>query len=758
MTYYRGDNDLETGSKSRHWAKLFIFPLIIVLSLFIALFSAITPFSKPIVQEAFSVDPAMEVVRHISVKPRPAGSEGNSEAREFLVAEFRNAGLEVEVQSADVVRQPEGSPAVLVAPVNNVIARLRGSDSTEPAIALMAHYDTVPYAYGAGDNGSGVGVVIQTARMLAQGPRPKRDVIFILTDGEELGLLGAEAFFSRHDLGKRIGAVVNVEARGTGGRAVMFETSGQNGELVSLWARHDPSPSGNSLTDAIYKALPNDTDLTVALEHDKIGINAAFIGNQFDYHNPTDRMEYLDRGSLQDLGDFAYSMTRALAFADSLPDKKSDAVFFDVLGIWVVQYPQWVGWILFAVATFGLIMALRARSRFGVEFKQVFRSAGWLLMAMVAVGLVLQFLPGFLYGEGAIAGREQIAELPAAFWVYLAICLAAVLLLSRQPAAWLAAIVITWLLALCFQILVPGGAFLFVFPLLFSLLLFGLSSKFGTSSRLVMIATLIGGLVVLSVFFGVVYFIFDAAGALTPLPMVIVLPVVLLVAAPALQAWVEGAAARRSGLILLFCAFGGALLLLASSGFSERKPRPDDLFILTDADSDRTFWATRSGLSVLPAPGEVLNVEALEPFANSVSFWGAPRSKAGVERPSIEFLRDEAANAITIRTEDTPQWFAIALRPSGTVRDMKVAGVPVSLAPDGWTYVRFGAVQPVNLTLEAASAKEGAIEIRYIHAVAEDGGQMPASQSSTTAWTPMSGSRAVAGTLNFTWKANGPPE
>ena len=64
----------------------------------------------------------------------------------------------------------------------------------------------------------------------ARGPAD-RGLIVLLTDAEELNLDGARTFFSEHPLRHRVGAVVNLEARGGGGRALMFETGPGNAHL-----------------------------------------------------------------------------------------------------------------------------------------------------------------------------------------------------------------------------------------------------------------------------------------------------------------------------------------------------------------------------------------------------------------------------------------------------------------------------------------------------------------------------------------------
>ena len=89
-------------------------------------------------------------------------------------------------------------------------------------------------------------------------------------------------------MARRIGVVINAEARGNHGPSYLFQTSAGDENLVDLYARNVAHPATSSFYDEIYKYLPNDTDLTLFLQAGFTGYNFAFIGNQADYHSPRD--------------------------------------------------------------------------------------------------------------------------------------------------------------------------------------------------------------------------------------------------------------------------------------------------------------------------------------------------------------------------------------------------------------------------------------------------------------------------------------
>jgi len=90
----------------------------------------------------------------------------------------------------------------------NVVGILEGSDPVlkRQYIVISAHLDHLGVGRpvngdaiynGAMDNASGVASVIETAKILAHGPRPKRSIVFIALTGEEMGELGSAYFAAK---------------------------------------------------------------------------------------------------------------------------------------------------------------------------------------------------------------------------------------------------------------------------------------------------------------------------------------------------------------------------------------------------------------------------------------------------------------------------------------------------------------------------------------------------------------------------------
>src|SRR5690606_37937239 len=308
----------------------------------------------------FSAERAGDVLQRIlgDERPHPMGSAENRAVRDRILAEFERIGLPAEVHGSFVCGA--GSCGI----VENILARLPAADGAPDAsgVLLTAYYDSVAAGPGAGDDGAGVAAVVEVARALMAGPPLQRDVWFLVDDGEEAGLLGAHAFVHSPEF-KRIGWVVNVEARGTVGASGLIETQAGNAGVIAALVEQLPRPSGSSLDYEIYQTLPNDTDFTVYRHHGAGGANFALSRGAARYHTPLDDIAHLSPGSLQHHGDNALGTVRAFAAtSDADLQSDTDAAFVHPFGAFQVAWP--VSWnpLWLALAILGwALLAWRAR-------------------------------------------------------------------------------------------------------------------------------------------------------------------------------------------------------------------------------------------------------------------------------------------------------------------------------------------------------------------------------------------------------------
>ena len=320
-----------------HAIVVFVFLAAMVL---VAIDRTLPPNSLPasVPATGFSAERAIEHILAIAQEPRISGSPGYKIARDYVMSELAELGLIPEIQNST--------------DVENIITRITGTHSQE-AILLVAHLDSLN-GPGATDNGSGVAVLLETARALQTGSPLRNSIILLFTDQEESDFQGAQAFIREHPWIKDVKLVINFDAGGLIGPSSLSNTSPDNGWLIREAAKAAPkinasSAYGESRTDFnVFKSF-------------------GFSGYAFDYswnrqiHTAHDNIENLNPPSIQHHGYHALSLARHFGNLDSLEDPKDpNPIYFSFLSLGLVHYPAtWVIPIsLIVVLVFGGVVVL----------------------------------------------------------------------------------------------------------------------------------------------------------------------------------------------------------------------------------------------------------------------------------------------------------------------------------------------------------------------------------------------------------------
>lgn len=507
----------------------------------------------------FAAGRAMADVRAIAARPHLAASPEDAAVRAHIAARMQAMGMMVRedryvAMPASAKRLAWWSGKDDPAPVlTNVIGVLPGKDPSLPAVLLMAHHDTVAGSPGAADDTAGVSALLETVRAVHADGQPARDLIVLITDGEELGLDGAHHFFTADPMRQHVGAVINVEARGGGGRTTLFETSADNGAAIARAAGAIGRPGGSSLAVFIYKVLPNDTDLSETRDGPWTGYNFAFIGRPWLYHSPKASPDALDQGALQDMGAQVLDLTRALLVAQPLPGKAADVVFFDVFGLFLLVYPAWAGWVMLAVAAAGL--AIGARREGG--WSEGLAGAGRMLALIVLAALVLWAVNQLSLGTGKPNYYDRLAAIPRLEVMALTGGLAAWLLTlgawKAKPAGLVGAVLPLFVLGAVMQALAPTAAYIVVLPVM--LIGLAVAAGEGVAGRLVALA---GGALVLGYMLSFGHQVMQGVGPNLPYAAVLPLAVAAMALLPLWEA-IPARAARIGAALLLVAALGTAL-------------------------------------------------------------------------------------------------------------------------------------------------------------------------------------------------------
>ncbi|MCA9879840.1 MAG: M20/M25/M40 family metallo-hydrolase, partial [Thermomicrobiales bacterium] len=277
--------------------------------------------------EQFAAGRAMRVLERLVGEStgHPVSTAQNAAVRQRITDEMTALGLSVETQTAFSC-QPRWA---VCGEVTNILARWPGTHDG-PAVLLTAHYDSVAAGPGAGDDLAGVAALLEVARILRAGPPLASPVILLFTDGEEVALLGAQAFVAEHPWAQGVGVVVNLEANGTSGQSLLFETTHDSGWLAQTLGGAETRLVGNAFADSLYTILPFNTDLTVYEAAGIPGVNFAFVDDHAQYHTPLDAPQNVDPGSLQHHGDNALAAARAFGAQDLRGPPSGERVYADL--------------------------------------------------------------------------------------------------------------------------------------------------------------------------------------------------------------------------------------------------------------------------------------------------------------------------------------------------------------------------------------------------------------------------------------------
>ena len=399
--------------------RLFILGLAVILSGLLAhgLFTLPTP--KDADAEGFS---SARVVKHIEEISKEhhsvAHPEERASVRAYLVGELEKLGADtVQLFEYDSLVGPKNKHVEYTFDAINVLAEFApevASDSTA-YLMFVAHYDSrysqpmpkdTVWSYGAADDGYGVGVILETMSHLLNNRQDwKQGVKVLFTDAEEVGMMGMTAMWEgNREVFDNVGLVINVEARGPYGPALMFEACPGNEKVLGLYADAAKYPFTYSLTTVVYQFMPNFTDFTIIKDHIP-GLNFSTIADVNHYHTDLDNFSNIDEKSIQHYGSQilpvaqAYVTSAEFASKDALRSDE-DVINFSIPALGLLSFSK-IGYTILCVVIFILFLLAFALEGFRGRLKamRVFQTSGIVLGSAVGVLLL-----GELYAYVCAAG------------------------------------------------------------------------------------------------------------------------------------------------------------------------------------------------------------------------------------------------------------------------------------------------------------------------------------------------------------------
>jgi hypothetical protein len=625
-----------------------LLPLVIVLLLALWRGQGPEPKGETAPPGEFSAARAMSVL-HANLAegvPHPMASPENARVRERIERRFRELGYETTLQ-----RRFACNAHAVCGMVENVLAR--APRSSGPMVLLVAHYDSVGAGPGASDDGMGVATLLEVARAV-RGERFTNAVAFLADDGEEAGLLGAEGFVADEELSRDVGVVINVENRGTYGVSNMFETSRGNRWLIRQLAQSLERPQASSLFYAIYNLLPNDTDVTVFKRKGTAAVNFAAIRGVQWYHTPLDDLAHANPRTLQHHGDNLLGTLRAFAGTDLEARSKTDATYFDVLGFFLVWWPQeWTLWI--AVASL-LLLVFAARRTPPREMTFGVIAAFAAILFAVLGGAALSWLAN---------SRSQgihFAATPwppvAAMWLagIAAALFAATLFRKRsQPRSMLFGIAIVWhMIGIALALTLGGAAFLFIVPAL----VLTIAALAGMNE--IPMAAMASTAAAIFIFpLGLT--LYEALGGGLMVAIAVLIGALATLAAPLFVG-------ARNAIVAAILALACTVIALALPAFTPERPRPINIAYVDDPSAPSPQWIVDTLTAPLRAAAPFGPTDPkLTPWSGR-TLWTTPAQRESIPRVTITGERTTEGVRIHVRSPRGAPRLTLRLRGGKVLR------------------------------------------------------------------------------------------
>jgi hypothetical protein len=560
---------------------------------------AAVPASAPISE--FSAARAFKHLQFVAREPHPTGSAANALLRDYLVEQLKSMGLAPQVQKAvaatswDIGGAPYGAGVV-----QNIIVRMSGTNSTG-TVLLIAHYDSVQTGPGAGDNGSGVVTLLETARALRSSASLKNNVLIVFSDGEEDGGLGAQAFVDEHPLAKDVSVAIVADGNGCG-RAALSIFDRHNGWLVREIAGAVPHPLAASIGDEVSK-LAGGFAMGDQVSFYKKGVPALGLGAggcQTGYHTPEDKLGNIDLRTLQDLGNCAVRLTRKFGNTDLKDIRQDEVIYFAILGYLILYsakcvLPLTVITLVIVVAIVAVGLKRKILTRRGLTLGFLLWASG-VIAASASIALAWWVLRSLHKVNSSFTSAYNAQLYAIAFVALAAAVVSGIYAASRERmgaqnfAA--GAALFCGALILVTQVFAPAGTYLVIWPLLSALLPLGyaFALKEGDSAPLKLVK-LFCAIPAIACFVPLIGFLsittVDPGQNLVIVGILTAILVALL--APQLEVMVSRNKALLPGVCaMVACAF--VLLGVWRSGYDVQHPKPDSISYWLDSDSATASW------------------------------------------------------------------------------------------------------------------------------------------------------------------------
>ena len=162
------------------------------------------------------------------------------------------------------------------------------------SVLINAHFDSYFGNPGASDDSVGIIAMVEVLRALSRTQASFRNpVIFLFNGGEEAHQTAAHGFITLHRWASEVKFLINIEAIGSGGREMVFQSN--SGWLMEQYGQSAPYPHATVIASELFRNIlwrTAATDWSTFINYgpaDILGLDMAYIENGYVYHSSFDR-------------------------------------------------------------------------------------------------------------------------------------------------------------------------------------------------------------------------------------------------------------------------------------------------------------------------------------------------------------------------------------------------------------------------------------------------------------------------------------
>ena len=400
-------------------------PLILAVTVVIAGLLAYGLWTRPSAEsaeaEGFS---AARAVKDIEVMSREhhsvAHPQERAQVREYLISRLEGLGADtISLYKYDSLVGPQNKHVVYTFDAVNILAEFSPLTPSQDQTYLLfvAHYDSrysqpmpkdTVWSYGAADDGYGVSTILETVSQALKYRKDwKQGIKVLFTDAEEVGMMGMKAAWANdREIFDNVGFMINIEARGPWGPALLFETCPGNEKVMDLYAEAAKYPFTYSLTTVVYNFMPNFTDFTI-VKDELPGMNFSTIVDVNHYHTDLDNFSNISEKSIQHYGAQIVPVTKEYLTNEVYADRdyfkaENDTVNFTIPALGLFNFSKGMYKVVNVIVFVLFLLAFAFEGVRGrLNASKVFKSSLMVLglgVGMLVLGELVAYLSAVICG------------------------------------------------------------------------------------------------------------------------------------------------------------------------------------------------------------------------------------------------------------------------------------------------------------------------------------------------------------------------